>query len=219
MKLSHTCLTAGAAAGIAFASIGGSVVAQADPLPFGPDTCVQGFVWREARPGDTVCVTPAVRDAVAFQNANPGSNRDPNAGSGPLSCSQGYVWREAFDGDTICVTPANRSATLADNAAAQARRQATQPLPTSVAQAGSAVVFEITGSGTVYTIDTDPPSSRVAEGTAVPFSRTMRIGPDVDLLQVIAVSKTGEQGCRIILDGVVVVNQGLGDAHCVYDRG
>jgi hypothetical protein len=28
--------------------------ALADPLPYGPDTCIQGLVWREARTGDTV---------------------------------------------------------------------------------------------------------------------------------------------------------------------
>ena len=29
-----------------------------------PDTCKQGFVWREARPEDHVCVTPRERDVV-----------------------------------------------------------------------------------------------------------------------------------------------------------
>jgi hypothetical protein len=201
---------------MALIPVGNPVVAQADPLPYGPDTCVQGFVWREARPGDTVCVTPTVRDQVAQQNANPGSNRDPNAGSGPLSCSQGYVWREAFDGDTICVTPDVRAATLADNAAAGSRYARNAPAPTPAA-AGQTVTFEITGSGTVYTIDTDPPGPRVPEGTAVPFSRTVTIGPDVGLLQVIAVGKTGEQGCRITIDGFTGVEHNPGEgAHCIY---
>src|SRR5213595_249043 len=111
MSSKHSILVASSAmAFAAFAGIAGQVPAQADPLPYGPDTCVQGFVWREARTGDTVCVTPGVRDAVAAQNANAGANKDPQAGSGPESCSQGYVWREAFDGDTVCVTPAVRSA-------------------------------------------------------------------------------------------------------------
>ena len=95
--------------------------AQADPLPYGPDTCIQGYVWREARTGDTVCVTPNVRSQVAQQNANPSANKDPNGAYGPESCAQGFVWREAFDGDTICVTPAIRSSTKADNAAANSR--------------------------------------------------------------------------------------------------
>jgi hypothetical protein len=103
------------------------VPAQAQPLPYGPDTCIQGFVWREARTGDTVCVTPDVRAAVAQQNSTPGANKDPNAGSGPQSCSQGYVWREAFDGDTICVTPSFRQQMFDANAAAASRKQANQP--------------------------------------------------------------------------------------------
>jgi hypothetical protein len=109
-----------------------AIPAPAQAQPYGPDTCISGFVWREARGGDTVCVTSAERDAVAQQNANPGANKDPNAGSGPESCSQGYVWREAFDGDTICVTPGFRKQMLDANAAAASRKvtnQAPAPAP------------------------------------------------------------------------------------------
>src|SRR6516165_378546 len=146
------------------------VPAAADPLPYGPDTCIQGYVWREARPGDTVCVTPEIRATVAKQNSTPGANKDPNAGSGPQSCSQGYVWREAFDGDTICVTPAFRQQMLNDNAAAASRKQATQPQPKPNAPAnGSAVLFEVTGSGEVYNIVTDPSGPNVSDHTKIPW--------------------------------------------------
>ena len=40
----------------------------ADALPYGPDTCIQGYVWREARASDTVCVTPEVRARTAQEN-------------------------------------------------------------------------------------------------------------------------------------------------------
>ncbi|MGB3485756.1 MAG: hypothetical protein WBB07_26500 [Mycobacterium sp.] len=214
-----TRLTSAAAAGIAFAGVVGPVAAQADPLPYGPDTCVQGFVWREARPGDTVCVTPAIRDQVAQQNANPASNRDPNAGSGPLSCSQGYVWREAFDGDTICVPPAVRSATLADNAAAGSRYQRNAPIPAPAAAQQSTVRFEVTGEGTVYSIATDPPGPDVPEGTVTPFTRQMRVASDEDMFQVVAVTKSGSNGCRIVLDGKVVAEEPMGGtAHCIFTR-
>jgi hypothetical protein len=33
--------------------------------PFGPDTCLAGFVWREVIPTDHVCVTPQVRQQVS----------------------------------------------------------------------------------------------------------------------------------------------------------
>lgn len=205
-----------------------SLPASADPA-YGPDTCIQGYVWREAAPGDNVCVTPAVRDATAAQNAQAVANRDPNGAYGSNSCKQGFVWREAFSGDVVCVTPDVRSATKADNAAAASRKASNSPQPTPTPtqmptptpnQAkNSTVVFEITGSGTVYSIDTDPAMNSVPENTPVPFKRTVTVGPEVTLLQVIAVGKTGDQGCRITVDGVVVVEQGAGNAHCVYNRG
>jgi hypothetical protein len=37
-----------------------------------PDDCKQGFVWREARPEDHVCVSPQERDVVRQENATAG---------------------------------------------------------------------------------------------------------------------------------------------------
>jgi hypothetical protein len=196
--------------------------ALADPLPYGPDTCIQGYVWREARVGDTVCVTPAVRDRTAQENANPALNRNPNGGAyGPNTCVQGYVWREAFDGDTICVTPDIRQQTLADNAAAASRKQANQPqaTPQPTPTANSTVLFEITGTGEVYSIVTDPDSGQVPDHTATPWSRTVSVSSDVGMLQVIATSRGAPLGCRIILNGKVVAEKSpSGDAHCVWTR-
>jgi hypothetical protein len=118
-----------AAPALALAAVVATAPAPAVAQPYGPDTCIQGYVWREARPGDTVCVTPDIRTTVAQQNATPGANKDPNAGSGPQSCSQGYVWREAFNGDTICVTPAFRQQMFDANGAAASRKVANQPAP------------------------------------------------------------------------------------------
>ena len=36
---------------------------------YGPDTCRSGYVWREAYPGDHVCVRPWVRERAARDNA------------------------------------------------------------------------------------------------------------------------------------------------------
>jgi hypothetical protein len=36
---------------------------------YGPDTCREGYVWREAFPGDHVCVRPWVRERAARDNA------------------------------------------------------------------------------------------------------------------------------------------------------
>lgn len=205
-----------AAAAAALTALVGSPAAPpgfADPLPFGPDTCISGFVWREARSGDTVCVTPDVRARTLQENADPSAHRDPDGAYGPESCAQGFVWREAFDGDTICVTPDERAATKADNAAAASRRASSrQPQ-----QAGT-VVFEVTGPGEVFGIVTDPDSGLVPDHTALPFSRTITIGPDVHLLQVVATGRdTPGPGCRIILNGTVVSQEPIGgSAHCIY---
>ncbi|AFM18093.1 mycobacterium membrane protein [Mycolicibacterium chubuense NBB4] len=201
-----------AAAGAA----GVAVPALADPaLPYGPDTCIQGYVWREARDGDTVCVTPDVRARTLAENANPAANKSPAGGAyGPDTCLDGFVWREAFDGDTICVTPGERAQTKADNAAAASRYQANAPKPTPTA---ATVTFEVTGSGTVYSIDTDPATARAPEDTPLPWSRSVTVGPDVHLLQVVAVGKTASPGCRITLNGNVVAQKPVGgDAHCIF---
>lgn len=36
---------------------------------YGPNTCLNGYVWREAFVGDTVCVTPATRAQTRADNA------------------------------------------------------------------------------------------------------------------------------------------------------
>ena len=88
----------------------------------GPNTCLNGYVWREAYAGDTVCVTPKTRERAAQDNAAAASRRDPNAGSGALGCQDGYVWRTARASDLVCVTPNIRDQVRADNAAAASRR-------------------------------------------------------------------------------------------------
>jgi hypothetical protein len=87
---------------IVFASVG---TAQAD--------CRSGFVWRDAKDGDGVCVTPDERDIAKKQNANARNNRAEGGGN---TCRSGYVWREAWVGDTVCVTPTERAAAKSQNA-------------------------------------------------------------------------------------------------------
>jgi hypothetical protein len=85
-----------------------------DPLgAYGPNSCIAGFVWREATAGDVVCVTVAERSQTAADNAAAGSRI-----AGTYDCISGYVWREAFAGDKVCVTPAVKAQVAADNAAA-----------------------------------------------------------------------------------------------------
>ncbi len=86
------------------------------------DRCIQGFVWREARPSDHVCVPGAARTEAAQENGQAAARRNPAGGPfGPDTCLQGYVWREAFGGDHVCVPGTARTRAAQENAAAAAR--------------------------------------------------------------------------------------------------
>ena len=77
--------------------------------------CKPGYVWRDARDGDGVCVTPAERDRVHTQNAYAKGKVVPGTVNG---CISGYVWRDAWDGDGVCVTPTERDTAHRQNAEA-----------------------------------------------------------------------------------------------------
>jgi hypothetical protein len=93
---------------------------------YGPETCRQGFVWREAcGPNDHVCVPPATRSQAAQDNSQANARREPHGGPyGPDTCRQGFVWREACGPqDHVCVPPATRSQAAQDDAQALSRFQ------------------------------------------------------------------------------------------------
>jgi hypothetical protein len=78
--------------------------------------CVKPFIWRQAQPGDKVCVTQETQNRILAENRAAGENRSPNGGEyGPDTCRTGFVWRNAFDGDVVCVTPESRDMTANDN--------------------------------------------------------------------------------------------------------
>lgn len=106
-----------------------AVAAQGEvDLPYGPDTCVQGFVWREAFPDDHVCVTAETRAQAAEDNKQASARREPGGGAyGPDTCLQGYVWREARPGDHVCVTAETRAQAAEDNSRAASRRASAMP--------------------------------------------------------------------------------------------
>jgi hypothetical protein len=83
---------------------------------YSPYTCRQGYVWREARQGDYVCVTPQVRAQTVYDNQQAPYRYEPYGGPyGPDTCRQGYVWRDAFAQDHVCVTPQTRTQAAYDN--------------------------------------------------------------------------------------------------------
>jgi hypothetical protein len=102
----------------AFAATGPAAAAGA----YGPDTCRQGYVWRESFVGDTVCVTPAERARAKADNFAAKYRVNPSGGAyGRDTCRNGYVWREAYPGDHVCVTPAQRARARHDNSRATGR--------------------------------------------------------------------------------------------------
>lgn len=121
-------------------------------LPYGPDTCVAGYVWREAFPDDRVCVVPATRAQAAADNAQASARRSPSGGAyGPATCRQSYVWREARVGDLVCVTPATRQQVQADNASASSRKLL-QPFATPSFTRPSVSAPPIVGAGDDFTV-------------------------------------------------------------------
>lgn len=90
--------------------------------PIDPNTCIPGYVWREAFEGDFVCVTPDERQRAADDNAATASRVDPGGAYGPNTCIAGFVWRVARPEDLVCVISEERQRVADDNAAASSRR-------------------------------------------------------------------------------------------------
>ncbi|MDT3444194.1 MULTISPECIES: hypothetical protein [unclassified Pseudofrankia] len=114
-------LPAAVALGVTAVGLAGASPAAA-ALPYGPDTCKQGYVWREAFSGDHVCVTPGTRAQAADDNLHAAARRAGYGAYGRDTCKQGYVWREARRSDHVCVTPGTRTQTAYDNSQAANRR-------------------------------------------------------------------------------------------------
>lgn len=92
-------------------------------LPYGPDTCKQGFVWREAIQNDHTCVRPESRVRAVNDNGNAASRREPNGGaSGPDTCKYGFVWREVVPADHVCTTPEVRAQIKNENSQFESNR-------------------------------------------------------------------------------------------------
>ncbi|WP_286508693.1 hypothetical protein [Variovorax davisae] len=100
--------------------------AQPAGCNYGPDTCAQGYVWREADGRDHVCVKPEIRAQTAAENRAAPTRVAGSGAYGPNTCRQGFVWREAFRGDVVCVIPEARAQAASDNAQAARRRACRQ---------------------------------------------------------------------------------------------
>lgn len=116
----------GAAAGFALSLL---ILAPHAAWPrgdFGPETCMEGYVWREAcGPSDKVCVrAPDGPREQARADNREARNRvsTTDRSFGPDTCKPGFVWREACGpSDHVCVTLQVRGQAQADNAARGSR--------------------------------------------------------------------------------------------------
>lgn len=115
------------------AGVGGAIALLAGWRVFAEDSaaeyttsgCKPGYVWREAFPGDSVCVVKEQADQAKLDNAAASSRVDPDGDHGPQSCLQGYVWRVARESDLVCVEPEVRERVLMDNQTAHVRAATT----------------------------------------------------------------------------------------------
>jgi len=82
------------------------------------DTCIAGYEWREAVPGDHVCVIPEIRMQTAGDNRLAEFRHQPG---NPDACLDGYVWRLAVPNDHVCVDPWIQGQVWRDNIWAPAR--------------------------------------------------------------------------------------------------
>lgn len=87
---------------------------------YGPNTCILGFVWREADVNDWACVAPSTRSQVALDNSLAKTRWYPGP-YGPNTCISGYVWRDAYYGDLVCVIPDFRNQAKSDSSAGDSR--------------------------------------------------------------------------------------------------
>jgi hypothetical protein len=109
---------------------------------YGADTCVPGYIWRQATPSDHVCVTATEREQVAYDNTQAAARscgneavKDPGcvaaiASYGNIACVNGFVWRGAYSGDVVCVTGSQRTQVTSDNSQASTRLS-NLPAPTA----------------------------------------------------------------------------------------
>lgn len=84
--------------------------------------CPRGFVPRDARPGDRLCVGLVSHDRVQRENRLAAQRVDPAAAAGAPRCLAPYVERGAVPGDDVCVTAAARRWVRIENTGAAAER-------------------------------------------------------------------------------------------------
>jgi hypothetical protein len=88
------------------------------------------------------------------------------------------------------------------------------------APANATVVLEVTGSGEVYAIWSDPFGQVASDHTKMPFSKSFTLPADENYVALTWTSRDdAPKGCKITVDNKVVVEKPLGTAdNCVFTR-
>jgi hypothetical protein len=146
--------------------------------PFGEDTCLYGYVWREAGPDDRVCVTGDGRAQTQADNEVHASRVVPGGGPyGANTCQPGYVWREAFGFDQVCVTPENR-----DRAATQNRLHSSRRARDTFQARQDHVGDEIYGHAELWLAASGATTYRVHMNNSLAAMRTVKMQCKVSML-------------------------------------
>lgn len=98
-------------------------------------SCQAPFVFREAVPGDRVCVAPGAHEQAQRDNAEAASRKGENV-FGRAGCKDGFIVRGITTDDNVCVTPETREQVVADNALAETRRAAPGAAPAPIGPQG-----------------------------------------------------------------------------------
>lgn len=159
---------------------GSPLASRSANCPSGEDQCSAGFVWREAFPGDHVCVTGAVRVQAQHDNDLAEGNHLPSS----EVCRAGLVWRDAEPDDHVCVNGTIRSQAAADNAAAASRRNPVCKEPTG-ANTLDTLTLNFAGTGGGMGPDAAGVPFEVRARRLAIWARRNRVVPDVISIQEI----------------------------------
>lgn len=181
-----------------------------------------GQVPRQARPGDNVCVSPAVASEVQTENAAAAAGQGYAGGgaSGPKTCVSGLVWREAYDGDAVCVSPQRRAETWQENAnAGIGATGGLKPQTNSTASGEHTVTYQVLGAGDVFSAIPDPGTPVYPASTttwvSTPWSQTVRV-TGTKLLALNYTDHNGTHDCAILVDGQAVHLTEHKPGRCAY---
>jgi hypothetical protein len=93
--------------------------------------------------------------------------------------------------------------------------------PNTPTQAAGTITLEVTGTGDVYAIWSEPFGQLVTDHATLPFSKSFSLPAETKYVSLNWTTRDDNpKGCKITVDNKVVVEQapGGGDGQCVFNR-